>query len=1070
MLRSSSLAKITPPSFTGIYPRERLFNLLDKALDHPAIWITGLPGSGKTSLVSNYLGIRGYRNLWYQVDEGDADIATFFYYMRLAVPRVTPRRGTPLPLLTPEYIKGILAFARRYCQNLYKRLNPPFIIIFDNYQEVPENSSFHEVIKVGIGELPKGAHAIFISRSDPPPSLARLRANEIMKTIGWDELQLTEVESEGIINLRRKSPLTGDQIRLLHDKTQGWVAGLILMLEQSKLEDIPLQSLNKYTPQEIIDYFAGEIFQKMDAPAQDFLLKTSFFPRMTIKMAEELSGSRRAGQDLTYMSQNNNFTTWYVQPEPVYQYHPLFREFLLTRAKDTFFPEEIFGLQQHAATLLEKYGMVEDAIKLLRDSENWPYLINLVIKWATFLIENGRMQTLQEAITYIPSPYLEQYPWLLYWLGFCRQPFEPRVSRDYLERAFTLFRSQEDPVGTYMTWCEIGIAIQSDESGNHSFLDDWIATLEEIMSDYQAFPSTEIHDRVATVMFIALMMRMPDHPLMEAWENRALTVFRTSSKPKIQAEIGAYLALYHLMSGNFLKAEVEVSVLHGLAESPDAPPIALVLGRLAEALYFWRVSQFGDCLRTVSSGLEIAGITGVHLWDFLLLAQGLSCTLSMGDLEKSREYLEQMAPDMDGPRRLVVCYYRYLASWDAFLRRHFNNSLRHAEIALSAAIEIGVPYFEVLAHLALAIVKDELKIRDESIAHLDKAMNISIRIKSRILEYMCLLTRAKIASDEDNDEILRASLSKAFAYGRDYDYSNFSWWLPDSMTRLCSKALEYEIEIDYVKKLIIKRELIPGTSSAGMDKWPWVIKIYTLGRFEILKQGSRLNFSRKTQKKPLELLKLVLTCGGNDVPVEKITGILWPDSEGDAAHRSFTSTLHRLRKLIGHDQCIHLGDGKISLEPQYIWVDYWVFERLLDEETGPHTVDATSKSGHLQHVQNAMNLYQGVFLPGDTEVFWTMTMRDHLQARFTNYISRLGQALERAKDWGAAAELYKKGLEADNLVEEFYRNLMHCYQHLNLKTEGLAVYQRCRTLFSVVLGTRPSDATEAVYKLLMKLP
>ena len=127
MLRSSSLAKITPPSFTGIYPRERLFNLLDKALDHPAIWITGLPGSGKTSLVSNYLSIRGYRNLWYQVDEGDADIATFFYYMRLAVPRVTPRRGTPLPLLTPEYLKGILAFTRRYCQNLYKRLNPPFI-------------------------------------------------------------------------------------------------------------------------------------------------------------------------------------------------------------------------------------------------------------------------------------------------------------------------------------------------------------------------------------------------------------------------------------------------------------------------------------------------------------------------------------------------------------------------------------------------------------------------------------------------------------------------------------------------------------------------------------------------------------------------------------------------------------------------------------------------------------------------------------------------------------------------------------------------------------------------------
>lgn len=1066
MLRFSSLAKITPPSFTGIYPRERLFNLLDKSLDRPAIWITGPPGSGKTSLVSNYLSIRGHRNLWYQVDEGDADIATFFYYMRLAVPRVTPRRGTPLSLLTPEYLKGILAFTRRYCQNLYKRLNPPFILVFDNYQEVPQDSSFHEVIKAGIGELPRSTHAIFISRADPPPALARLRANEIMKTIGWDDLQLTETESEGIINLRKKTALSSDQLQLLHKKTEGWVAGLILMLEQPKLEDIPLQSLNEYTPQEIIDYFAGEIFQKGDATVQDFLLKTSFLPRMTIKMAEEMSDSRRAGQYLSHMSQNNNFTTCYIQPEPVYQYHPLFREFLLTQAKDVFFPEEIFGLQQHAAALLEKYGMVEDAIKLLRDSENWPNLINLVLKWATFLVENGRMQTLHESISHIPASYLDQYPWLLYWLGICRQPFEPRSSREYLERAFTLFRSRQDSVGTYMAWCEMGIAIQSDESGNHSSLDRWITTLDEIMSDFPSFPSAEIHDRTATVMFIALMMRMPDHPMMEAWENRALTVFRTSTKPKIQAEIGAYLALYHLMSGNFLKAEVEVSVLRGVAESPAAPPIALILGRLAEALYYWRVSQFEECLQTVSSGLETAGITGVHLWDFLLLAQGLSCTLSMGDMEKSREYLEQMAPDMDGPRRLVVCYYRYLASWDAFLRRNFKISLQHAEIALLAALEIGVPYFETLAHLALSIVKYELHIHDEAVGHLDRAMNISARIKNRMLEYMCLLTRSHIALMENDDKCLRECLGRAFACGRDNDYSNFSWWLPDHMARLCSKALEYDIETDYVKKLIKKRGLIPGKTSTGMEKWPWDIKVYTMGKFEILKQGSRLTFTRKTQKKPLELLKLVLTCGGYDVPEEKITGILWPDSDGDSAHRSFTTTLHRLRKLLGTDQCILLQDGKVSLVPRYFWVDYWAFERLLDEE---NVSDIEDKSACIRKVQNVMSLYQGAFLPGDSDLLWTMTMRDHLRSRFVNFIGKLGQKLEESGDWNVAVELYKKGHEADNLVEEFYRNLMRCYLHLNLKADGLAVYQRCKTLFSVVLGTKPSAATEAVRNLLTRL-
>jgi len=1069
MLRFSSLAKITPPSFTGVYPRERLYKLLDQALNKQAVWISGPPGSGKTSLVSSYLNTRGVKNLWYQVDEGDADIATFFYYMRLAVPRVTPRRGTPLPLLTPEFLGGILAFARRYCQNLYKRLDPPFILILDNYHEVPEESSFHEVIRAAVNELPKDAHAIFISRLEPPPILARFRANEIMETIGWNDLQLSEEESRGIIKLKSKVTCPTEQIHMLHQKTQGWVAGLIIMLEQARLKDIPLQALSEYTPEDIIDYFSGEIFHELDTTTQDILLKTTFLPRMTIQMADELCGSDLAGQLISNMSQNNIFTTHYIQPKPEYQYHPLFREFLLAQAQRLWSPEALHGVQQEAATLLEKHGMVEDAIILLRESENWPELVTLILKWAAYLVENGRTQTLEESLSRIPTSTLDQSPWLLYWLGVCRQPFEPKVSQDYLERAFSYFRSLQDPVGTYSAWCEIGIAIQSDESGNYNHLDNWISTLDELMNEFSEFPSPEIHDRVATVMFIALTMHMPQHPLMDAWEKRALTVFHTCKKPRVQAEIGAYLSLHHLMSGDTFKAEIEASTLRGLAESKEAPAIAMVLGRTAEALYYWRVGQFEDCLQTVSAGLEISDQTGVHLWDFLQLGTGLSCVLSMGKLDTAQEYIEKMTPDMDGPRRMVVCYYRYLASWDAYLRGDFNNALEHAENALQAAIETGIPYFEGLTNLASAIVKHALDKKEESIDYLDKAMRLSIHINSQILEYMCLLTESQFALDEGNDEGLGKSLIKAFEIGRKNKYTNFSWWLPGSMTQLCSKALEYGIETDYVKNLIKKRNLIPEPSMFDVDNWPWEIKVFALGRFEILKQDTRLSFSRKAQKKPLELLKLILTSGGKDVPEEKICGTLWADAEGDSAHRSFTSAMHRLRKLLGNDQCIKLVDGKVSLDPRYFWVDYWGLERLLDEVENIDKSNNRDESEYMQIFQKTMSLYQGVFLPGDTEVPWTMAMRDRLRSRFINYISKMGQELERSENWDMATELYKKGLETDNLAEEFYRNLMNCYLHLNMKAEGLAVYQRCKTLLSVVLGSTPSDATESVHMSLSKL-
>ncbi len=87
--------------------------------------VSGPPGAGKTTLVADYLVVRRLRHLWYQLDEGDGDIATFFYYLRQAA----PRRRHGLPLFIPEYRRNITGFARRFFRELYTRLKPPFLIV-----------------------------------------------------------------------------------------------------------------------------------------------------------------------------------------------------------------------------------------------------------------------------------------------------------------------------------------------------------------------------------------------------------------------------------------------------------------------------------------------------------------------------------------------------------------------------------------------------------------------------------------------------------------------------------------------------------------------------------------------------------------------------------------------------------------------------------------------------------------------------------------------------------------------------------------------------------------------------
>jgi len=283
---SPTIAKVTRPIPTRVYPRKRLFDLLDHTKNRPVIWISGPPGCGKTTLVTSYLEAKKFPCLWYQADEGDADPATFFYYLGLAAKKATPRRRKPLPLLTPEYLPGLPTFTLRYFENLFDRLKAPSFLVFDNYQEVPVESPFHDVIRHGLSNIPKGINVILISRSQPPPVLIHMQANNMMEMIGWQDLRLTLKESINVVKLQARRKILPEAIEHIHAATDGWLAGLMLMLKTAEIENIDPRKLGKVSTDRIFDYFTGEIFNKTDEKSQHFLLKTAFLPKMTASMAE----------------------------------------------------------------------------------------------------------------------------------------------------------------------------------------------------------------------------------------------------------------------------------------------------------------------------------------------------------------------------------------------------------------------------------------------------------------------------------------------------------------------------------------------------------------------------------------------------------------------------------------------------------------------------------------------------------------------------------------------------------------------------------------------------------------
>ena len=94
--RGIAFAKTTRPVVGSIVNRERLFARLDGSPGRTVSWISGPPGSGKTTLAASYVEKRGFRCLWYQVDPDDADVATFFHYLGHAARKLKDRKSTRL--------------------------------------------------------------------------------------------------------------------------------------------------------------------------------------------------------------------------------------------------------------------------------------------------------------------------------------------------------------------------------------------------------------------------------------------------------------------------------------------------------------------------------------------------------------------------------------------------------------------------------------------------------------------------------------------------------------------------------------------------------------------------------------------------------------------------------------------------------------------------------------------------------------------------------------------------------------------------------------------------------------
>lgn len=269
------------------------------------------------------------------------------------------------------------------------------------------------------------------------------------------------------------------------------------------------------------------------------------------------------------------------------------------------------------------------------------------------------------------------------------------------------------------------------------------------------------------------------------------------------------------------------------------------------------------------------------------------------------------------------------------------------------------------------------------------------------------------------------------------------------------------MEVNVVHQLIKQLNLQPDKSAMMLENWPWPIRIYTLGEFSVEIDGQPLQFVGKTQKKPLELLKALVALGGKSVSKTLLAETLWPDAEGDDANHSIAVTLHRLRKLIGHE-VITQHQGQLSISPEHCWSDLRSFEYYLSAGSSELARSHLNEAWHF--TQKALQLYKGAFLVSDLATHWVLSASEHVRRKLLHHIDAICTRLCKNDRYEQAMEAYLKGLDVDDLQEHFYRGLIHCHNQLGQEAEAYSVYRQCHVLMSAVLGRPPSAETKALIK------
>jgi LuxR family maltose regulon positive regulatory protein len=299
---------------------------------------------------------------WLSLDAGDNDPARFWIYVIAALRSVLPGfGGGPLAMLRTPGVDLIDGAVPELINELADATRQSALVL-DDYHVV-DDERIHAGMASLLEHLPDTLRIVITSRAEPPLGIGTLRARGQLNEIDAAQLRFSRSEADALLNDVHGLGLPAEAVGRLHERTEGWAAGLYLaVLSVRAREDVSgfIESFAG-SDRRVVDYLGNEVLAELPDRDVAFLLETAVLDRFCASLCEAVTGVRDARAMLDRIERSNYFLIPLDPSHDWYRYHHLFGDLLrheLARRR----PNSVAELDRRAGRWFLDAGLVSDAI------------------------------------------------------------------------------------------------------------------------------------------------------------------------------------------------------------------------------------------------------------------------------------------------------------------------------------------------------------------------------------------------------------------------------------------------------------------------------------------------------------------------------------------------------------------------------------------------------------------------------------------------------------------------------------------------------------------------------------